>query len=150
IRAKAHPELVDMQRHNTMLIHISRFSNWQNQLKKLLTDENSGGFLDGVLLHLGMDNKGSGIYSDFERVYNYYYADILGNLNGVMENHYYDGYIQRHDIDEIFSVLPSIARDGIEVLSINSASRDDVLNYSSKAGRNYIAIGGNRLSRGFT
>ncbi|WP_313240691.1 Z1 domain-containing protein [Sphingobacterium multivorum] len=151
IRSERDPKLNEMQRHNTMLIHISRFSNWQNRIKLLLTDDNHNGYLDQVLMKLGMDNKGEGIYSDFERVWNYYYSDIVGNLNGVMKNFYYDPYIQKEDLNNIFRVLPSIARDGIAVMSINTTTKNnDILDYNGKVGKNYIAIGGNRLSRGFT
>jgi len=150
IRAELYPELNDMQKHNSMLIHISRFSNWQNKLKTLLTNSNHNGYLDIVFNQLGIDNKGEGIYADFERVWNYHYADIIGNLNGVMENHYHDPYIQKHELSHIFNVLPAVARDGIDVVSINTNSPEDFLNYNGKQGKNYIAIGGNRLSRGFT
>jgi len=149
IRGEQYPELVQMQKHNSMLIHISRFSKWQDKVKALIQNDAKDGYLDIVFRKLGTDNKGNGIYLDFERVWNYYYADIIGNLNGVMENHYFDPYIQKHDLSTVFNILPSIARDGIEVVSINSKSQD-TLNYNTKQGRDYIAIGGNRLSRGFT
>ena len=149
IRAELHPELNDMQKHNSMLIHISRFSDWQNRIKTLIANDNHNGFLDKVFAKLGKDNKGKGIYADFERVWNYHYADIIGNLNGVMENHYHDPYIQKHELSKIFTVLPSIAGDGIKVVSINSVS-EDKLDYSGTQGKDYIAIGGNTLSRGFT
>ncbi|MBB1643054.1 Z1 domain-containing protein [Sphingobacterium sp. UME9] len=150
IRAGIYPELHKMQPHNTMLIHISRFSDWQIKVKSLISNDNKKGYLDQVFKDLGMHNKGEGIYLDFERVWNFYYSDIVGNLNGVMENHYYDPYIQKHELNDIFSILPSIARDGIDVLSINTNCPDDNLNYTNDDGKNYIAIGGNRLSRGFT
>lgn len=150
IRAEKFPELNSMQRHNSMLIHISRFSSWQNKLKKLIENENQTGFLDEIFWKLNTHNKGEGVYLDFERVWNYYYSDIIGNLNGIMENHYYDPYIQKVELENVFKVLPSIARDGIKVLSINTTNINDILDYNSKSGKNYIAIGGNRLSRGFT
>ena len=50
--------------------------------------------------------------------------------------------------DSIKRILP-IAVDGIEIKAINSTTKDS-LEYPKHSPKKYIAIGGNRLSRGFT
>lgn len=148
LRALSNEVYYKKQVNNTMLIHISRFSSWQNALKKLLKNDNKIGYFDEVLNRLNSDYVGKGIYKDFERVWNFNFEGIVGNLNGVMEDYYHDEFITKHSFDDIINGLAHAAKK-IEILSANTES-DDNVEYNSSNPRCLIVIGGNKLSRGYT
>lgn len=135
-------------KHNSMLIHISRFQIWQNHIKELVED------LFNYYKH-EIEANDPAIYEEFRRIleedtanYNSYktvtakiqhskYSDIDKNLTV-------------HPWDEIKPLLYKAVQK-IEVKSINGSSGDCLTYYDNeKTGISVIAIGGDKLSRGLT
>ena len=135
-------------KHNSMLIHISRFQLWQNHIKDLV-----------------------------EQLFNYYKHEIEANDTAILEefrkileedNANYNSYktvtteIQQskfsgidnnltiHLWEEIKPLLYKAVQK-VEVKSINGSSGDCLTYYDNeKTGVSVIAIGGDKLSRGLT
>lgn len=138
-------ESVLRQPHNTMLIHISRFTNWQNTTKKLVLD-----YVDKLTESLNNDlpSSSDSIYSIFERTWYKYYSYVIENISTYLPEDYEDNFLTKKTFDDIKQLLVE-AINGIEVVAVNSVSGDS-LSYTENSEKKYIAIGGNRLSRGFT
>ena len=133
------------QPHNTMLIHISRFINWQNRTKRLVSD-----YVDKLKVRLNNDLPSSpgSIYFVFERTWYKYYAYVIENISTYLPDDYEDSFLTKKTFDDVKQLFVEAIR-GVEVLAINSATGDS-LSYPDNSPKKYIAIGGNRLSRGFT
>lgn len=134
--------------HHTMLIHISRFIPWQNKTKVLI---------EALVEKLGEDinndlpNNTKLVYGTFERIWNKYYETIVQNIRAYLPEGYSDEFLVPKSFAEIKSYLIEAVK-GIEVKAVNSETGDK-LQYtkdSSGNGKKVIAVGGNRLSRGFT
>jgi hypothetical protein len=139
------------QPHNTMLIHISRFGDWQNRTKDLIIEYVQE--LDSQI------NRGysSQVFDQFKFTWDKHYAHIVGTIKDkyLDANRYHDDYMVPADFDNVIKRGLSRAVDGIVVRSINSSPQGENLIYPSPIDndfepKKYIAIGGNRLSRGFT
>lgn len=148
IRISRKPDMLEAkvyQPHNTMLIHISRFTEWQTRTKNLITE-----FVDELRRDLDSDlpSDKKSIYGIFERIWYKYYAYIMENITGYLPEGYDDPFLISKTFDEIKPLLMT-AISGVEVKAINSETKDQ-LDYPDNAEKKYIAIGGNRLSRGFT
>ena len=147
IRLSRRPELIQSKLfhpHNTMLIHISRFSDWQCKTKKLIIKK-----IDKIREGLNNDtlNASDSIFIEFERIWIKYYADAVNNIREYLPENYEDEYLTRKTFLEVRDLLVS-AINGIEVKAVNTVEKD-VLDYESGE-KKYIVIGGNKLSRGFT
>ncbi len=148
IRISREKEMQDsklLQPHNTMLIHISRFKTWQIKTAKSVQK-----YIDKLEQALNNDNPNSkdSIYSEFELTWYKYYADIMENIKGYLPEEYEDDYLTSRTYTDIKKLLISAISD-IEVKAINSETKES-LEYPDNKAKKYIAIGGNRLSRGFT
>jgi hypothetical protein len=139
------------QPHHSMLVHVSRFTTWQNRTKKLVTD-----YLRE--LRIGLDRGyNSPTFDEFRFNWNKYYLYPVHNMNSYLktdENKIGDPYLGPLDFDsDIRPLLHTAIRD-INVMAVNSATGDNLFYPSiGEQGfepKKYIAIGGNRLSRGFT
>ena len=147
IRLSRRPELIQSKLfhpHNTMLIHISRFSDWQCKTKKLIIKK-----IDYLKNRLNNDTLSSSdsIFIEFERIWIKYYADAVNNIREYLPENYDDEYLTRKTFLEVRDLLVS-AINGIEVKAVNTVEKD-ILDYESGE-KKYIVIGGNKLSRGFT
>jgi hypothetical protein len=133
------------QPHNTMLIHISRFTAWQTKTK-----DNVQNYIDELTSSLNNDSPSdkNGIYADFEIIWNKYYAYIMENIWTYLPDDYEDDFLKSKTFREIQPLLIKAISD-VEVKAINSETKDS-LTYPDNSAKKYIAIGGNRLSRGFT
>lgn len=133
------------QPHNTMLIHISRFTNWQNTTKKLIVD-----YVDRLTESLNNDlpSAADSIYSVFERTWYKYYAYVIENISTYLPEDYEDNFLSKKTFDDAKLLLVE-AINGVEVVAINGTSGDELI-YPDNTEKKYIAIGGNKLSRGFT
>jgi len=131
------------QPHDTMLIHISLFADWQNRLRDLVES-----YVRDITIKLSNDSLNSGIWLEFERIWNKHYEYIVNNIKAELPADYNDDYLTPKNFKK--DILPLLNKSiiGIEVVAINSYTNDN-LDYS-KSPKKYIAIGGNRLSRGFT
>lgn len=135
-------------KHNSMLIHVTRFQVWQNVVKELV---------DKLFKYYKSEIEADdpGIMEEFRRIfeedgglYKSYCTVTKEILNSSFKD--IDPKIQEHTWDEIRPNLFK-AVEKIEVKSINGSSAD-VLTYSEneETGISVIAIGGDKLSRGLT
>ncbi len=151
IRLKRKPAMAGSKlynAHNTMLIHVSRFTEWQIRTKDLVqTEVNS--LIEKITTEL--PSSPDSIYAKLERTWNKYYAAIIENIRSYLPDGYVDEFLDRVGFDEIKSLLPEASK-GIEVKAINSVTKEKLVYFidTSGNGKKFIAIGGNRLSRGFT
>ena len=143
-------------KHNSMLIHLSRFQIWQNRIKKLI-ERCFRFYRDEILAD---DTE---IYELFKNDYENNYVCKYGK-----EHIEYKSYVQI--TNEIINSEHKILKSGItaqpweavkaqlyrvvdkiEIRALNGAS-EDVLTYEehSEDGLYVIAIGGDKLSRGLT
>jgi hypothetical protein len=132
------------QKHHSMLIHISRFTQWIDRTKKLVQE-----YIELIEPETKKGNITSPIYIDFERTWNNYFLTQVDNIaSQLTDRKRNDPYLTQKDFETVCKYLPSAIRD-IEVVAIHSKSNDE-LQYNDSNGNKYIAIGGNALSRGFT
>lgn len=132
------------QPHNTMLIHVSRFTRWQNKTKDLMDD-----LLETIVARLAGDPSVRGsIYEELERTWFKRYEDIVSGIDDLLPRTYSDPYMYPISFDSIKALIPTFVGD-IEVKALNSVTKDK-LKYNKLSPRKVIVIGGNRLSRGFT
>lgn len=135
-------------KHNSMLIHVSRFMAWQNAIKELVDTQftyykNEIESNDSQILRV--------FQKDFEQdssTYLSYKSVTKLIMNSDLKE--VDTKMKIHSWDEIKPLLYR-AIQKIEVKSINGSS-GDVLDYyeNEKNGISVIAIGGDKLSRGLT
>ncbi len=133
------------QPHNTMLIHTSRFTTWQIETKKSVQT-----YIDKLEYSLNNESptRKLGIYADFELIWYKYYAEIMENIKTYLPEDYNDDYLTTRTFNDIKKLLIN-AISNIEVKAVNSETKESLV-YPDNEAKKYIAVGGNRLSRGFT
>lgn len=140
-----HSELY--QPHNTMLVHVSRFTFWQNKTKKLIDE-----YVNEIISKINNDkpNSSTSIYAELKKLWYspYGFAHIVENIKSYLPKGYEDEFMKPLVFDSLIPVFIDAVK-GIEVKAINSFTKDR-LEYPKNSPKKYIAIGGNRLSRGFT
>ncbi len=149
IRESRKPAMVNstmFNPHNSMLIHISRYTLWQNSLKKLIDD-----YIRDIQGSLQLDDptNTSSIFATFERIWFKYYSKIIENVSDYLPKGYDDEFLKPISFETIKNNFLTDAIKGIEVKAVNSSTGDKLV-YPRNTPKKYIAIGGNRLSRGFT
>ena len=135
-------------KHNSMLIHISRYISWQNSLKDIV--ENQFNFYKR-----GIEQNDTAILEEFRSIFeidtdNYIsYCSTTNNiLNSTLRD--IDSKMKVHTWDEIQPCLYKAVKK-IKVMAINGSSADALEYYDNeKSGISVIAIGGDKLSRGLT
>jgi len=151
VRLSRKPEMINSKLynpHHTMLIHVSRFIPWQNKTRQLIFS-----FLQNLESRILNDLPGSehSVYREFRQMWNKYFAATMTDIRLNLPQNYQDEFLTQKNYEEIEPLLIDAIK-GIEVKAINSYAKDK-LDYnvdSSRHGKKFIAIGGNRLSRGFT
>ena len=134
------------QPHNTMLIHVSRFARWQDKTKLLVE-----ALIEELKASIKNDDPtdAQSIYSELERVWHKHFSSIVGNLGAYLNSEdYVDEFMRPIAFDAVRDYLPDIV-GAIDVKALNSSTKDQ-LKYKKNSPLKIIAIGGNRLSRGFT
>lgn len=133
------------QPHNTMLVHISRFTFWQNTTRKLIAE-----YLEKIISAINNDNPSNAksIYGELENTWYRHYAYIVEHIQDYLPNGYEDEFMVPIVYDSLKPILAGAVK-GIEVKAINSITKEK-LEYPRNSPKKIIAIGGNRLSRGFT
>ena len=135
------------QPHNTMLVHISRFTFWQNTTKKLLDE-----YVNELISKIKNDNPKSpkSIYAKLEELWysNYGFAHVVENISIYLPKGYQDQFMSPLTFHSLVPLFDNAVK-GIEVKAINSSTKDS-LEYPKSLPKKIIAVGGNRLSRGFT
>lgn len=132
--------------HNSMLIHISRYTLWQNKLKDLIDV-----YVRELQSSLQLDDptNPTSIFAIFERTWFKYYSKIIEHVSDYLPKGYDDEFLKPISFETIKNNFLTDAIKGIEVKAINSVTGDKLI-YPKNTPKKYIAIGGNRLSRGFT
>jgi len=131
--------------HHTMLVHISRFTTWQNRTSELIQK-----YVNETIFKINNDNPNSSdsIYRKLEVDWYNNYAHIVENIRKYLPTGYVDDFMTPVVFDSLKAILPKTV-EGIEVKAINSVTNEK-LDYPKNSPKKVIAIGGNRLSRGFT
>lgn len=131
--------------HNTMLIHISRFTKWQNNTKFFIDK-----YLETVISSINSDsfNAKESIYKELETIWYKYYSNIIESIKDYLRVGYVDEFMTPIVFESLKIHIPE-AINGLEVKAINSVTQEK-LDYPKNTPKKIIAIGGNRLSRGFT
>ena len=132
-------------KHRTMLIHISLFSQWQNDLEPEIRK-----FLNDITNKINTQNQGTGVWNNFKRIWNKHYKYIVTNIHNDLS--YEDEYMIPLNYENDVQDLLYEALNDIEIITLNSSKENQgkKIVYDDKHPKKYIAIGGNRLSRGFT
>lgn len=150
IRQTRIPSMVNSdlyQPHNTMLVHVSRFTFWQNTTRKLIDE-----YVNEIISKINNDKPYSptSIYAELKKLWYspYGFAHIVENVKSYLPKGYEDEFMSPLVFDSLIPVFIDAVK-GIEVKAINSFTKD-TLEYPKSSPKKYIAIGGNRLSRGFT
>lgn len=133
------------QIHSSMLIHVSRFTKWQNTTETLVSQ-----FVDELTARINgdMPNEPGSIYKALEQVWNKHYAQIIESIDGYLPEEYSDPFMTKVVYSTIKELLPDAIAD-ISVKAVNNVTKE-TLDYPKNRPLKVIAIGGNRLSRGFT
>ena len=145
-RSKLLRETPFYQPHNTMLVHVSRFIQWQIRTRDLLSV-----FVGEVAQRLFVESvtRENGIYETLERQFDISFVTSLKmGIDDYLSDDYIDTYLADVSFSDIRSLLPTVV-DEIECLALNSQTGDN-LEYKKDSPKTYLAIGGNRLARGFT
>lgn len=127
--------IAKFDKHDSMLINVSRFTAYQNEVSRLVNDYaqnriNAGLFLDPD------DHSSGNVWSILQAQYKSHYAKII------------EDDISWKDIVSELIDLSSEGEHFIKVVTIHGESEDN-LEYFDEPNR-YIAIGGFKLSRGLT
>ena len=137
------------KKHNSMLIHITRFQSWQNHIKDIVEQQFR-------YYKSEIEANDPSIMEEFRRIFeedNVDYKSYTTITEEILSSKSYyniDSQIKQHTWEEIQSFLyPAVQK--IEVKSINGSSGDSLTYYENeKNGISVIAIGGDKLSRGLT
>jgi len=150
IRETRVPKMVNSQLyqpHNSMLVHISRFTLWQNTTKGLIES-----YVEELIAKINNDipSDPTSIYQELKKLWysNYGYAHIVEHIKSYLPRGYEDPFMAPIIFDSLIPVFVNAVK-GLEVKAINS-STNDTLEYPKNSPKKVIAIGGNKLSRGFT
>jgi len=132
----------EQQNHNSMLIHVTRFTAVQKEVGRLVNDE-----LNFVRRQLEYTDPLSheGIYAEMEEIWD---SDYVPTTSSVLQQ-INDPLVTRVAWDELRSYLYDAAAR-IQIKLINGTA-SDILDYNEcSEGLSVIAIGGDKLSRGLT
>ncbi len=134
-------------KHNSMLIHISRFKAWQNKIKELVEELFN-------YYKREIEAGDTAIYEEFRKILEVdtpTYKSYQSITTEIKESSFtkinQDIYV--HSWEEIKSLLYK-AVNKIEVKALNGSSGDSLVYDRHPDGHYVIAIGGNKLSRGLT
>ncbi|WP_104381349.1 Z1 domain-containing protein [Sphingobacterium sp. HMA12] len=134
--------------HHTMLVHVSRFIPWQNKTKDKIQE-----LINEITGRITSDLPTSekSIYSYFQKLWYRYYAYIVENIKYHVADDYRDEFLLPRTFNELKHLLDESIK-GINVVAVNSDTGDKLVYEKDQFGKGakYIAVGGNRLSRGFT
>lgn len=136
------------KKHNSMLIHVTRFQVWQNAIKELV--ENLFKYYKSEI-----EADDPYIMEEFRCIFeedSETYKSYCTVTNEILKSSFkdIDKKIRPHKWDEIQPLLYQAVQK-IEVKSINGSSADSLTYYDNEEnGISVIAIGGDKLSRGLT
>ena len=135
-------------KHNSMLIHISRFQSWQNHIKDLVTR-----IFNYYKQEIEVGDKM--VLEELRQVYEVDrddYKSYKTTTQSILESKYrdIDDTLIVHEWNDVKGQLFKAVQK-ITVKSINGSSNDALTYYDNNdEGISVIAIGGDKLSRGLT
>jgi len=144
--------------HNSMLIHVSRFINWQTQIK-ILVEETFEFYRRGIAMNIPTVLEE--IRITFEEDFQYSYESKCKKFVGMYKSYKsvtkqilqdspdLDSQLQVHEWEDVKLDLYE-ASAKIIVKEINGGAGDVLNYYDHNNGLSVIAIGGDKLSRGLT
>jgi hypothetical protein len=144
-RKKVLDKLPGYVNHHTMLVHISLYINDQNiaagKIKK---------YVSWITKKIQDDRitDPDGIYEKLRVQWNRFFEFKVEHIREYLPKDYDADGLDAKSWNDISKLLPN-AVNGITVKAINSQTGDK-LEYPDGGNKKYIAVGGNRLSRGFT
>lgn len=134
--------------HHTMLVHVSRFIPWQNKTKDKIQE-----LINEIAGRITSDlpTSENSIYGYFQKLWYRYYAYIVENIKDHISEDYRDEFLLPKTFNDLKHLLDESIK-GINVVAVNSDTGDKLVYEKDQFGKGvkYIAVGGNRLSRGFT
>lgn len=128
----------DTDAHNSMLIHVSRYTQVQEHVERLITDE-YGSLKTRIEMNDGdPGNDRAPVFEEFRELWERTYVPTSRKL----------GYAEPHWRD----VLPFLRDVGtrIQVTTVNGLAKQALAYDAQSTPINVIAIGGDKFSRGFT
>lgn len=133
--------------HNSMLVHVSRYTNWQGHIR-MLTET----VFD--FYRRGLDMKIPQVEEEFRRIFEEnteQYLSYRSVSQQILDSGLRDIDTQTgvHEWEDIRPCLAEAA-DLIQVREINGGSGDALNYYDHREGLSVIAVGGDKLSRGLT
>jgi Z1 domain len=135
------------QEHNSMLIHVTRYTRWQHHVKELVEIELS-------YYQKGIDQNDPSVLEEIRQVfevdtvdYQSYKTSTIEILDPKWEN--INASIKSHSWEEVLAHLHDAAAK-IVVKTINGGSADALNYFDEPNGVSVIAVGGDKLSRGLT
>lgn len=136
-------------KHNSMLIHVSRYQSWQNHVKDII--ERQFRYYKSEI-----EANDVCVLDEFRRIFEEdsvaykSFCTVTGEIMASDSLSGIDTQLKIHTWDEIRPLLYKAVQK-IEVKSINGTSGDSLTYYENeKTGISVIAIGGDKLSRGLT
>lgn len=127
--------------HNSMLIHVTRFTKVQKAVTRQVSE-----YMTGVRRRLKRGTANETLLNELKELWDTDFVPTTGQVQALMG----DASMTPCSWDEILAVLPVVAED-IHVREINGTAKD-ILDYEThrKTGLSVIAIGGDKLARGLT
>ena len=135
-------------KHNSMLVHVTRYQIWQNHIKDLVEQQFN-------YYKAELEANDTAILSEFKKIYEEdtetykSYKTVSSTIKDSTLSDL-DSKVAVHEWEDIKPYLRKAVQK-IEVKSINGSSGDALTYYEhEKDGISVIAIGGDKLSRGLT
>lgn len=135
-------------KHNSMLIHVSRFVSWQNAMNELVHNQFN-------FYKRGIEQEDKAILEQFRSIFEYDsdgYTSYCTTTQNILDSSFgdIDSKIKVHAWEEIKPCLYKAVQK-IKVMAINGSSTDALEYYENeKTGVSVIVVGGDKLSRGLT
>jgi hypothetical protein len=144
--------------HNSMLVHVSRYTRWQKQIKELVENTFNS-------YRLGIEFNSSSVLNELKKTFEEDHEYNISHAGETITERYksyktvsqiildtmpnIDSQVSVHTWEEVLPHLHS-ATSKIEVREINGGSGDALNYFDHKEGLSVIAVGGDKLSRGLT
>jgi hypothetical protein len=144
--------------HNSMLVHVSRYTRWQKQIKELVENTFNS-------YRLGIEFNSSSVLNELKKTFEEDHEYNISHAGETITERYksyktvsqiildtmpnVDSQVSVHTWEDVLPHLHSAAAK-IEVREINGGSGDALNYFDHKDGLSVIAVGGDKLSRGLT
>jgi len=144
--------------HNSMLVHVSRYTRWQKQIKELVENTFNS-------YRLGIEFNSSSVLNELKKTFEEDHEYNVSHAGETITERYksyktvsqiildtmpnVDSQVSVHTWEDVLPHLHSAAAK-IEVREINGGSGDALNYFDHKDGLSVIAVGGDKLSRGLT